>query len=719
MLVDGRILERDYIPIFIGKSYYGHMYKYRDITRRKRVEEELKAYRNHLENLVEKRTAELKLANIKLQKEITERKRTMEALAESENRLRAIVESEPECVMLVDSDGRLLEMNATGLNMIEADSLEQVGGKSLYSIILPEYRPAFKALVESVFRGKSGALEFEIIGLKGTHRWLESHAVPLRDAKNEIIALLAVTRDITERKRTEKALRESEERYRRFIEQDLTGDYITTPDGKLLFYNPAFARIFGFESVEEAMNYNVALLYPTPEAREEFLELLRKKKKIELYEMELRTRDRKPVYVIQNVIGTFNKKGELVEMRGYLFDITERKHLEEQFRQAQKMEAIGVLAGGVAHDFNNLLTVITGYCDLLLNRLATNNPLRKEVKQIKEAGERATSLTNQLLAFSRRQVVQPKVLNLNSVILSMDKMLRRLIGEDIVIKTSLDPNLGNVKVDPTQIEQIIMNLAVNARDAMPQGGRFTIETANIYLDETYTKQHVSVQTGPYVLLAISDNGIGMDAEMQARIFEPFFTTKGPGKGTGLGLSTVYGIVKQFAGNIWVYSEPGKGTTFKIYLPRVSEEIESVKHRQVSAESLRGSETILLVEDEEMVRDLACEILQEYNYKVLVPSNAAEAISICEQNRNTIHLLLTDVVMPGMSGPQLSEKLKSLHPEIKVLYMSGYADNAIIHHGVLKPGTPFIQKPFSPQNLLKKIQQILVDRKSEKIESLDI
>jgi len=715
MLVDGRILERDYIPIFIGQSYHGHMYKYRDITVRKRVEEELNAHRNHLESLVEKRTAELKLANIKLRKEITERKRAMEALAESENRLRAIVESEPECVMLVDSDGRLLEMNATGLNMIEADSLEQVSGKSLYPIILPEYRPAFKALTESVFRGKSGVLEFEIIGLKGTNRCLESHAVPLRDAKNEIIALLAVTRDITERIRTEKALRESEERYRRLIEEDLTGDYITTPDGKLLFCNPAFARIFGFESVEEAMNYNIALLYPSLEDRDKFLELLRKKKKLELHEMELRTCHRKPVYVIQNAIGTFNNKGELVEIRGYLFDITERKHLEEQFRQAQKMEAIGVLAGGVAHDFNNLLTVITGYCQLLLNRLAKNDPLRKEVEQINEAGERAASLTNQLLAFSRRQVMQPKVLNLNSVILNMDRMLRRLIGEDIVIKTSLDPNLGNVKVDPTQIEQIIMNLAVNARDAMPQGGKFTIETANIYIDETHTKQHVSVQTGPYVLLAISDNGSGMDAETQARIFEPFFTTKGPGKGTGLGLSTVYGIVKQFGGNIWVYSEPGEGTTFKIYLPRVSEEVKSVKHRQVSVESLRGSETILLVEDEKMVRDLASEILQEYNYNVLVASNPAEAISICEQSRNTIHLLLTDVVMPGMSGPQLSEKLKSLHPEIKVLYMSGYADNAIIQHGVLKPGTPFIQKPFLPQNLLKKVRQILEDRKGEKMQ----
>ena len=384
----------------------------------------------------------------------------------------------------------------------------------------------------------------------------------------------------------------------------------------------------------------------------------------------------------------------------------EHKRLEEQFRQAQKMEAIGQLAGGIAHDFNNLLTVINGYSELMLQTLSADDPQRNSLEQIKTAGKRAALLTQQILAFSRRQVLEPRVLDLNEAVATMDKLLRRMIGEDIALVSSPDPALWRVKADPGQIEQIIMNLAVNARDAMSQGGKLTIETANVELDEAYARRHASVQPGPYVMLAVSDTGIGMDAKTQARIFEPFFTTKEPGKGTGLGLSTVYGIVKQSGGNIWIYSEPGKGATFKIYLPRVDEEVEVTAPVPVRPETLRGSETILLVEDDEMVRALAGAILQYNDYTVLETRNGQEALRICQEHPGPIHLLITDVVMPGMSGRELADRLAPLRPSMKILYMSGYTDNAIVRHGVLDIGTAFLQKPFTPVALAQKVRKVL-------------
>src|ERR1051326_293806 len=358
---------------------------------------------------------------------------------------------------------------------------------------------------------------------------------------------------------------------------------------------------------------------------------------------------------------------------------------EEQFRQSQKLEAVGLLAGGIAHDFNNLLTAINGYSELALMKLKQEDPLHRNLEEIKKSGERAANLTRQLLAFSRKQMLQPRVLDLNSVVVDIEKMLRRLIGEDINLRTSFDPALGSTKADPGQIEQVVMNLAVNARDAMPAGGKLTIETANIYLDERYAREHVGVTPGRYVMLAVTDTGTGMDAETQARIFEPFFTTKGEGKGTGLGLSTVYGIVKQSGGNVWVYSEVGHGTTFKVYLPRVDEDAEEYKRTTETEEILRGTETILLAEDEEVVRTLACEILETYGYRVLEAAGGGAALLICEREKEQIDLLITDVVMPELSGRQLAERLKQLRPDMRVLYMSGYTDNAIVHQGVLDKG----------------------------------
>ena len=416
-------------------------------------------------------------------------------------------------------------------------------------------------------------------------------------------------------------------------------------------------------------------------------------------EMEVKLKDRIFSFVVTPVVD---------EQYVYLYgqDITERKQIEEQFRQAQKMDAIGRLAGGVAHDFNNLMTVVRGYSELLLSHLDKRDPMRQDIEQINEAGKRASSLAHQLLTFSRKQALQPGTLNLNTLITDLKQMLGRLIGEDIELITVLETGLGYIKADAGQIDQVIMNLTVNARDAMPQGGKLIIETANVDLDEEYAHRHFSLQPGPYVRLSFSDTGTGMDEQTQSRIFEPFYTTKEEGKGTGLGLSTVYGIVKQSGGSIYVYSEPGQGTAFKIYLPRVQQAIESATPDETQLEISCGTETILLVEDENMVRNLAQHILIEYGYTVLEARNGGEALLICEQYQKPIHLMLTDVVMPRMNGPELFKRLKPLLPSLQVLYMSGYTDRSIVHHGVSEQSVVCLEKPFTPKTLTQKVRQVL-------------
>jgi two-component system, cell cycle sensor histidine kinase and response regulator CckA len=375
-------------------------------------------------------------------------------------------------------------------------------------------------------------------------------------------------------------------------------------------------------------------------------------------------------------------------------------------RQSQKMEAVGKLAGGVAHDFNNLLTAITGQSEMCLRSLSPEDPVYRKIAQIKKSGERAAALTRQLLAFSRKQILQPEIIDLNNTVAEMSKMLQRLIGEDIDLMLALSANVGKIKADPNQIEQVLMNLSVNARDAMPGGGKLTIETSNIYLTEQFAGGYLNVPSGKYVMLAVSDTGEGMTAETKARIFEPFFTTKEVGKGTGLGLSTVYGIVKQSEGSIWVYSELNRGTTFKIYLPHVTGSVELAQDKNQHNELCKGVGTVLLVEDEEVVREMASEILQESGYDVIEASDGREALDLSEQFPGEIRLMLTDVVMPGMSGRQLAEKIALTRPGMKVLYMSGYTDDAIVHHGVLEEGTAFIGKPFSPEALAKKVNEVL-------------
>lgn len=516
--------------------------------------------------------------------------------------------------------------------------------------------------------------------------------------------------DLDELESIGKALRHSEARYRSLFERNKAGVFRSLFEGRILDCNPAFARMFGYER-EELLALPPYVLYHGGKAerdarRAEF----QKNPKEEDKEVCYRHKDGSTVWVIQNAILLKEEEDGNTVVEGTLIDVTERRNLEEKLRQSQKMEAVGRLAGGVAHDFNNLLTVIQGYCRLLTDRLPSNPEASDQVKRIEDAAEKAASLTRQLLAFSRKQVLQPRVINMTSLVTNLDKLLRRMIGEDVELLTKTAPDLGLVKADPSQLEQVIMNLAVNARDAMPDGGRLTLETANVQLDSGYAAEHPGVIPGSYVMLAVSDNGSGMTPETKTRIFEPFFTTKEMGRGTGLGLSMVYGIVSQTGGHIWVYSEIGHGTTFKIYLPRTEEGAASPPLEQLAVSTVRGTETILLVEDDAQLRDLVSSILTANGYSVLAPLDAQAIRAISEDGVSKINLLLTDVIMPGINGRELARQFVARNPAIKVLYMSGYTENAIVHHGVLDESTHFLQKPFTPSALTAKVREVL-DRKT--------
>jgi len=518
---------------------------------------------------------------------------------------------------------------------------------------------------------------------------------------------------IAQRKRAEEALQESEERMRLLLNSTAEAIYGLNLKGECTFCNSACLRLLGYEKPNELLGKNMHTLIhhtrldgtPYPESECRILQAFRHGGGAHVND-EVLWRVDGSSFPAEYWSYPVWRKGELVGSVVTFLDISERCQLEAQFRQAQKMEAVGRLAGGVAHDFNNLLGVIIGYSEILLDRLGPNDQLYTNAQEIKKAGDRAASLTRQLLAFSRQQLLEPRVLDLNAVVASTEKLLRRLIGEDIELVVVPGGALGRVKADPGQIEQIIMNLAVNARDAMPKGGKLIIETANIELDEAYALQHRVVQPGRYVVLTMTDSGCGMDAETQAHIFEPFFTTKEVGKGTGLGLATVYGVVKQSGGYIWVYSEPGKGTTFKIYMPRVDELGEAEQRSETPAKMEHGSETILLVEDDAALRKLTCRSLEDSGYAVLTAESPTEAARISEEYEGLIHLMVTDVVMPGMDGRELADRLTPLRPEMKVLYVSGYTDDAIVYHGMLEPGLAFLQKPFSPKALARKVREVL-------------
>ncbi len=483
--------------------------------------------------------------------------------------------------------------------------------------------------------------------------------------------------------------------------------HIIDMQGKVLRWNKAAEEIFGW--AEEDV---VGSFLPTipPGERDAYIRPIQPITKGDHRpsgeESRQRRRDGTILYLNVWKELLFDAHGAASGVVSLLVDSSEKLKLQHQLRQSQRLEAVGKLAGGVAHDFNNLLTIISGYSDLALSQLAPDDALRQNIEEVTKAANRATALTSQLLAFSRKQVLKPKVINLNAIISDLEKMLRRLIGENIDLITVLNPDIGRVKADPGQIEQVIVNLAVNSRDAMPQGGKLVIETANVELDVRYSQHHIGAEPGTYVAICVSDSGHGMDAETQSHIFEPFFTTREVGKGTGLGLSTVYGIVKQSGGDIWVYSEPGRGTTFKIYLPLMSQPANAQGTVAVHTAPGRGSETVLLVEDEQCVRELVKEVLAKQGYRVLTAGDGVDGLALSESETRMIDLLLTDVVMPKMSGRQLAESLLSVNPKLKVLYMSGYTDNAILQNGILEPDTKFIQKPFSPESIARKVREVL-------------
>lgn len=513
-----------------------------------------------------------------------------------------------------------------------------------------------------------------------------------------------------------KAMERSDELSRLIAEN--THDLICLLDleGNFVYVSPSYGKILGYAPEELVSKNAFSLIHAEDRDRVEQsfrLALITK----EDHNAEFRYEHRKGNWLFLDAIGSWVVDGKGTPWRAVIVsrDITERKRSDqalrdsqEQLRLSQKLEAIGQLAGGVAHDFNNMLTVISGYSEILLRECQAGSSMAEKIEEIRKAAKRSGDLTRQLLAFSRKQVLQPEIIDLNSLIENMGKMLRRLIGEDIEIITALKSGIGKIKADPGQMEQVVMNLVVNARDAMHNGGKIVIETTDVDLDEASARARMGVKAGPYVVLAISDTGCGIDAEKQKHIFEPFFTTKELGKGTGLGLSTVYGIVKQSEGSIWVISEVDKGTTFNIYLPRIKAEMQLPRGNHNQAPQKKGSETLLVVEDEPMVRDLTLRLLQEAGYKVLDAGGGEDALRIAEEYDGPIHLMITDVVMPQMSGRELAECLARQRPETKVLYVSGYTTDAIVRHGVLEEGISFLEKPFTTNSLASKVREVLDD-----------
>jgi two-component system cell cycle sensor histidine kinase/response regulator CckA len=526
------------------------------------------------------------------------------------------------------------------------------------------------------------------------------------DAESFLCMIGEIITNALQRKQMEMALRESENKYRQFFEEDLTGDYIAAADGQIKFCNPAFAKIFGFTTVKDVLNGQSKIFELLNEPAVRYRDFLSKEKTAIDREFEFPRPTGEMARAIGKISGIFDENGLLVESRGYLFDITERKKLEEQLRGAQRMEAVGRLAGGIAHDFNNILTVINGYCELMLQQQELIQAGGHELEQIKKAGNRAAALIGQLLAFSRKQIVKPKIVNLNTVVKDLESMLRRLIGENIQFETNLAPELGNIKIDPAQLEQVIMNLVVNAKDAMPAGGILTIETSNSLVDENYARRHAPQKAGSYIMLLVKDNGIGMEQELITHIFEPFFTTKEKGKGTGLGLSTLYGIVKQSDGFVWVESSPQQGAAFRIYFPVYDQSAETGEVKPLVNKSLRGLETIFVVEDDNAVRDLTCSFLQNYGYTVYTAESGDKALQMCQGLQTKIDLAIIDVIMPGMSCKELSSAIAKYFPQIKILFISGYTDEAISQQGVLEPDVAFLQKPFSSEALGQKVRQVL-------------
>jgi len=606
---------------------------------------------------------------------------------------------------ILDRGGVHSYVNAAFAHMMGYGDPQELIGKSWLDVYSEEDRDFAKAKIATA--------------LANVGKWFGAISVHRRDGTEfpmelAITALpngetVCVSRDIEDRRQADAARLHAEAKYRKLVEQVAAVSYIAQlgVHGQWLYVSPQVETMFGFSVDEWLADSRNWIQHIHLDDRKVIDAAEEASRRGERFQAEYRVirKDGRVIWVSDTAVVVPSADARPL-MEGVIVDITERKHLETQLQQSRRMEAIGRLAGGIAHDFNNLLTIIKGYTELALKRPQVAAELRMDIERIEDASERATSLVRQLLAFSRRQVLQPKLIDLNGIVLGLDNLLRRLMNEDIEMLTLPEKSLGTIKADPAQIEQVIMNLVVNARDAMPNGGRLTVETQNVELDATYASEHVTMAPGSYVLLAVSDTGVGMTAEAATHIFEPFYTTKESGRGTGLGLSTVYGIVKQSGGYIWVYSVPGRGSTFKVYFPRVHRPAEALPAGKKTDENRAGTETILLVEDEVNVRELTRTVLAGRGYSVMATETPEDAERVCESNPSEIHLLLTDVVMPGISGRELAKRLTSRYPKMRVLYMSGYTFNIIAHGGMLEDGVAFLQKPFTPTALAEKVREVL-------------
>jgi len=599
-----------------------------------------------------------------------------------------------------------------------AATLEAALDRSTWDVIIGDNSmPGFSG-TEALALLRARGLDIPFIFVSGTMgedlaaRALEAGAGDALTKGNLQRLIPVIRRELREfgerraRRETEAALRVSEATYSALVEQAPLGIYRSTPAGRFVSANAALARMLGYSSPAQLLTLDMARdVYTDPDERRRLVERDTYTDRVyDELEATWKRKDGTHIRVQLSVRASRDKDGRVEFYEAFVRDITTQRQLEAQLVQAQKMEAIGRLAGGVAHDFNNLLTVILSYSELLLEELPKDSSNRDDIGQIRKAAQGASELTRQLLAFSRQQVLEPKVVDLNAAVTGIERLLARVLREDIQLRCTLAADAGTVRVDPGQLEQVIMNLAVNARDAMPNGGRLTVETANVDLDETYMQARPLAAPGRYVMLAVTDTGTGMDAATQARIFEPFFTTKEVGKGTGLGLATVQGIVQQSGGFIWVYSEPNHGTCFKVYLPRVDAPVSEVA--AVAGDSIMGTETVLVVEDVEAVRAVTRRMLERYGYRVLEAADGEAAIRLAANSAEHIHLLLTDVVMPNVSGRDLAEMFAKTFPSSKVLFMSGYTDDAIVRHGILQEGIAYLQKPFTPESLASKVRAVL-------------
>lgn len=648
---------------------------------------------------------------ISISHDITESKLASERIERSEVYYRALIENATDLVSILSPDGKMLYQSPSITRVLGYENEELVGGGA-FDFVHPDDVEKARKAVETVALHPD-----EHVALEVRFRHKQGHWAHFQCSLTNLIDNFAIRGivtnafDISDRIKAEEALRDSELRYRILFDNNPMPMWVVDSETlRFLAVNNAAVRHYGYSQMEFREMRADELLAPEDSYSVEPLPDGIDQKPGAVFEKHIR-KDCTLIdtEITRHALQFDGRPAELVLIN----DITEKlwaekalRQSEEQLRQAQKLESVGRLAGGIAHDFNNMLTAINGYSDLLLAQLEPGNPLRRNVEEIKKAGVRSAELTRQLLAFSRRQILQPKIIDLNKVINDTTVMLQRLIGEDIQLIAALNPDIGMIEADPGQIAQVLLNLTVNSRDAMPNGGTIVIETESVRLDEHYVGRHRAVRAGNYVMLAVSDTGFGMSEEIQQQVFEPFFTTKDPGKGTGLGMSTVYGIVKQSGGNIWVYSEPRKGTTVKVYLPLISEHDQTPEDSGEKDDLMRGTETILLVEDEEVVRRLSREVLELCGYKVIEAENGIAALSLCERFDGHIHLLMTDVVMPKMGGRELAQILQEAYPQMAVLFTSGYTDDAIIRHGILNDGANFIQKPFTFENLTRKVREML-------------